>query len=136
MYRTDAAPDRTLLICAVWGGVYALERSTGKLRWEAKVAGATVEILIDAGVVVVATSSHLAFIDYATGAVHASIVQQGTIDGRSTMVLDSGHIYVARQGEVACYTLRGESVWLQPFKGKGRSSVALGLPGNVRQGDF
>lgn len=136
MYRADAAPDRTILVCAFGGRVFGLERSTGAVRWEVKVEGHTVEILIDAGIVVAATVSHLAFIDYATGTVHKKIPLQGTLVGRPTMLVDSGNIYVARAGEVSCYTVRGESVWLQPFRGKGSTTVALGLPGNIRQADI
>lgn len=51
------------------------------------------------------------------------------------MLVDGGHVYVARGGEVTCFTTQGQVVWFNPFKGKGTGSIALGLPGNVRQAD-
>jgi outer membrane protein assembly factor BamB len=136
MYRSDASPDRTLLVAAFGCLVFGLERSSGAVRWEVKLEGAEVEIAIADGVVIAATQTHLAFIDYATGALHKSVGLQGGWVGRPTMLVDAGHIYVGRNGEVSCYTLRGENIWLEPFKGKGAAAVALGLPGNVRQADL
>jgi len=51
------------------------------------------------------------------------------------MMIDGGQIFIARNGEVACYTLAGDAVWVQSFQGMGFGSVALGVPGAVRQAD-
>lgn len=135
MYRRDAAPDRSLLISAFSGQVFALDRATGAIRWEANLGDySAVEIFLAEGVVVVATLKHLAFFDYLTGSLHRT-VELPSHAGRSTMLVDGEHIYVGGSGAVACYTLRGDHVWSQPFKGKGHGDVALGLPGNVRQAD-
>jgi len=135
MYRRDASPDRSLLISAFAGQIFALDRATGAIRWEVNIGDySAVELFLAEGVVVVATLKHLAFLDYATGALHRT-VELAAHAGRSTMLVDGAHIYVGGSGAVACYTLRGDCVWSQPFKGKGIGDVALGLPGNVRQAD-
>lgn len=135
MYRSDAAVDRSVLIAAFGSRVFGIERGSGQIRWEAELAGADVEIVIADATVIAATQTHLAFIDYRSGTIHKSVALQGNWIGRPTMIIDGEHIYVGGNGEVSCYTLRGDAVWLQPFKGKGTGAVALGVPGNVRQAD-
>jgi outer membrane protein assembly factor BamB len=130
MYR-EAAPDRSLLIVAFSGQVFAVDRATGIVRWEVTTVHANaVEIFLTETVVIAATTGHLLFIDYLTGALHATVPLR-----RATMLFEGEHIYVGDTGEASCYTLRGDLVWSQHFKGKGQGDVALGLPGNVRQAD-
>jgi hypothetical protein len=136
MYRSHAAPDRSLLVTAFGGRVFGLERGNGQIRWETKVdASSAVEIFLGDGIVIAASLSLLAFIDYATGAIRTSVPLAGSQTGRPTMLVDGEHVYVGSGGEVSCYTLHGNKVWWQPFTGKGIWDVALGLPGNVRQAD-
>lgn len=136
MYRQDASPDRSVLVTAFLGQVIGLDRATGELRWETKViGGGDIELAIGDGVVIAVGRTHLAFLDYLTGAVYATVPIAGGGGGRPSMVVDGGFIYVGILGEISCYTLQGRFVWLQPLKGRGADHVALGLPGNVRQVD-
>jgi len=134
MYRSSAAEDRSLLIVAFSGQVFALDRATGARRWEQKVGSAsTVELHVEGGVVIAATSSCLAFLDYLTGVPHRLVDLRPA--GRPTLLVDGGHLYLGASGEVTCFTLRGDQVWSDGFSGRGLGAVALGVPGSVRQGD-
>jgi len=137
MYRQNEAEDRSILVTAFGGKIFGLERSSGKVVWSAELqtSGGEVEIVIEAGVVVACTYQRLALFDYRTGRALAYVALVGEYAGRPTMVVDQGQVFIARNGEIACYTMAGQPVWLQPFKGMGLGSVALGLPGNVRQAD-
>ena len=75
---------------------------------------------------------------YLSGSMHEVIKRVALVGAnprRPIMVIDAGQIFVARNGEVACYTPAGDPVWVQPFSGMGMGSVALGLPGVLRQAD-
>lgn len=143
MYRESAAEDRSILVTAFKGRVFGLDRTTGQLRWEVSLvvqAGGWMvedetEIWITGGVVIAASTSRLAFIAYADGRVLASKEIPGSYPSRPTMLVDGQHIYIGRGGELSCFTTRGDLVWFQPFQGKGLGSLAIGLPGNVRQAD-
>lgn len=97
--------------------------------------GGEVEIAIEGGVIVACTRSVLTFIRYDDGQVMNSVALVGAHPRQPIMVIDGGQIFVARNGEVACYTLAGDPVWVQPFGGMGFGSVALGFPGVLRQAD-
>lgn len=84
---------------------------------------------------IAANAANIAFIDYQSGHVHAVLKIPGEYMRRPTMVISGGHLYIGRDGETSCMTMRGEPVWIQKFTGKGLGSVALGFPGNIRQAD-
>jgi hypothetical protein len=137
MYRTDASPDRTLLISAFLGKVFGVDRATGEIRWKAVLEShGCVELAVGDGIVVALTSQKLAFFDYATGrALRVVERKDDAMSGRATMLFDSGQLLVAGYGAVACYTLQGDLVWKQPFVGESYGELAMGFPGNVRQAD-
>jgi outer membrane protein assembly factor BamB len=115
----------------------ALDRSTGAIVWKTPLDVGTqeVEIAVGGGLVVAATHTKLAFVEYASGKLVKVVERAGEYRGRATMLIDGPHIYVGGSGEVACYSQAGDLLWLQPFTGEGFGSMALGLPGNVRQAD-
>lgn len=137
MYRTTAAADRSILVTAFSGKVFGLHRATGAIAWSAEIEpyGGEVELAVEGDVVIACSRGRLAILDYLTGRSIAYVPLVGDHARRPTMVVDRGQIVVARNGEVACYATNGEAVWLQKFEGMGFGSVALGLPGNVRQAD-
>jgi outer membrane protein assembly factor BamB len=139
MLPQPAAQDRTVLVVAFRGWVFGLERATGQVRWETLLEDlsceAETEIWIGDDVVIAASVNRLSFIAYATGQLYASVPLAGSYLGRPTMLVDEGHVYIGGSGQLACYTMGGQLAWLEPFKGKGGGSVALGLPGNTRQAD-
>lgn len=138
MYRQDAAPDRSILVTAFSGQLFGIDRASGEIRWAvgANTFGyGVLEIAFEGGVVIVASRTQLGFVDYLTGQVHAVVDIEGDHPRRPTMIVDNGQVLIARDGEVTCFTTRGDRVWYQPFKGKGIGVTAIGLPGNVRQAD-
>jgi outer membrane protein assembly factor BamB len=137
MYRENAAEDRSIIITAFSGKIFGLERASGKIVWSAELEsyGGEVDIFIESGVVVACTRSRLALLDYKTGRSLAYVALVGEYAGRPTMIVDQGQIIIARSGEIACYALNGQALWLQPFQGMGFGSVSVGLPGNIRQAD-
>lgn len=137
MYRQDAAPDRTILVTAFNSQLFGIDRATGQVRWTvSEILGyGLFEIAIEHDVVIVASPVNLGFVEYLTGKILAVVPIGGEYPGRPTMLVDNGFVYIGRQGELTCFTTRGQKVWQEPFKGKGMSTMALGLPGNVRQAD-
>jgi outer membrane protein assembly factor BamB len=137
MYRADSREDRSILVAAFNGKVFGLDRASGVPRWAVNVEehGGEVELAVDADVVVACTHTRLTFIRYATGEILRLVELVGEYPSRPLMLIDGGQILIARHGEVSCYALSGDALWLQPFTGHGFGSVALGLPGQVRQAD-
>lgn len=137
MYRQDASPDRTLLITAFNGSLFAVDRASGEVRWQVlDIPGYGIfEIAIEDGIIIAVSDKSLAFVDYLTGRKIKVVAVEGTHTRRPTIVVEGGCVYIGRDGELACYTTQGELVWHQPFKGRGFGSMALGFPGNLRQAD-
>ena len=134
------AHNRAILVCAFANTVHGLDRASGLTKWTAtpfgdSSQGVEVEMAIVDGVVIVATNQNIAFIDYATGHVHAAVGIPEGLELRPTMIVDGSHVYVARAASVTCFTLRGQVVWNRRIPSDDQSSMALGIPGNVRQAD-
>jgi outer membrane protein assembly factor BamB len=138
MYREHSETDRDLLIAAFGGKLFALERATGRVRWEVILTPPcnVVDLHIGRTIVLAVTGRHLTFVDYATGAVRRVVEQAGEhLTNRPSVLIDGAQIFIGSNGEVCCYTQDGDLVWVQPFAGKGFGGVALGFPDNVRQVD-
>ncbi len=140
MYRTDATPDRSLLIVAFGGKVFAVDRFTGEQRWKTKLDdwdASVVELAIGPEVLIAVSSKRLAILRYASGELVKSVdrSQHERGIGRTVALIDGNFLYLGRYGSAACYTLAGEFVWEQYFSGEGQCEAALGFPGNVRQAD-
>lgn len=134
MHRT---PANNVLVTAFSNQIYGLDPASGQILWAFQPPNGygEVEIAIEEGVVIAANSAVVAFLDYQTGQPLAVVPIPGEYSRRPTMIVQGGYVYVGRNGEVSCLTTRGHAVWAQPFTGKGMGSVALGLPGNIRQAD-
>ncbi|MBS2017150.1 MAG: PQQ-binding-like beta-propeller repeat protein [Deltaproteobacteria bacterium] len=137
MYRQDAAPDRSILVTAFNATIFGIDRATGEIRWTVSdvFTGGILELALEEDVLIAASSEKLGFVEYATGRVLAVVDIEGEHPRRPTMLVADGHVYIGRNGELSCYTTRGQRVWYQPFHLKGFGSMALALPGIVRQAD-
>jgi outer membrane protein assembly factor BamB len=138
MNRAEAGHDRTVLISAFNNKIFGVNRQNGQLLWQVELGagyGPTVDIAIIDNVVVAVCGATLSFIEYRTGRVYKEVKLAGEPSSRPTLLIDGQHVYVASDGELGCYTSAGDLVWFQPFKGHGHGTMALGLPGNIRQAD-
>jgi hypothetical protein len=136
MYRNSAEEDRSILVAAFSGKVFGIDRATGQVRW--KFTGLThgvIELAVGLGVVVACGIKELVFIELASGRSLRRVDLVGEYAGRPIMLIDGPHIFVARGGEVGCYTTVGDCLWSQPFTGEGLGHMSLALPGNARQAD-
>jgi outer membrane protein assembly factor BamB len=136
---TPSTDDRSLLIIGIKGHAIALDRATGGERWRARLeeswGGSPVEFLVSGGVVYATGSSQdVYWLDYATGR-ELRRAQTTASGGRATMVLDGDVLIVARAGSIDCFSADGAKRWHNGLQGLGQSSVSLGFPDNVRQGD-
>lgn len=131
--------DSSLLVIAFANHVYALDRASGQVRWQVPfgevAAHREVELAIVDGLVIAANPFHLMFVEYASGELRAKVELPHDRKGRPTMLVDGGHVYVCGEGSVSCFDMSGKHLWTNPFKDRGRGSVALGVPGNIRQAD-
>jgi outer membrane protein assembly factor BamB len=136
MYRASSAEDRSVLVTAFSGKLFGIDRATGQPRWfhQLEAVGA-VELLVDGGMVIAASLTKLTFLRYDNGQVVKQIALLGEYASRPIMMVDGGQIFVARNGELAAYTLAGDPIWVQPFTGQGFGRIALALPGAARQAD-
>jgi hypothetical protein len=139
-YRANAAPlppDRSILVVALSGHVYGIDRTTGDIRWHNGLAGGgTDEVFLAIGygvVVVSAFGSRLFCLDYLTGQTRWEHTTHTT--GRATILLEPDQIVCAKGGYVDCFSPEGRLLWQQPLKGAGLDCMALGYPGNVAQAD-
>lgn len=139
-YRANAAPlepDRSILVAALDGHVYGLDRTTGEVRWHNGLpGGGTDEIFLAIGYGVVVVSAHrsrLFCLDYLTGETRWEHTTQTA--GRATIVVEPDQIVCAKGGYVDCFSPDGKLLWQQPLRGAGQGRIALGYPGNVAQAD-
>ncbi len=136
MYRASSAEDRSVLVTAFGGKIFGIDRATGAPRWSHQLDGqGELELLVDGGMVIAVSHTRLTFLRYDNGQVVKQVPLLGTYASRPIMMVDGGQIFIARNGELACYTLAGDPVWIQPFTGHGFGNMALALPGNARQAD-
>lgn len=131
------APANSILVTAFSNQIFGLDAASGQIVWQVVPPSGygEVEIAIEDGIVIAANTAVLSFIDYRTGHVHATVPILGQYTRRPTMIVSGGFVYIGLNGEVVCLTTRGQPVWTQPFPGKGLGSVALGVPGTIRQAD-
>jgi outer membrane protein assembly factor BamB len=136
MYRETAQEDRSILVTAFNGKVFGLDRGNGQVRWKFDgLSHGEIELAVGSGVVVACSAQRLCFIELVTGRPLRMVDLVGQYATRPVMLIDGPHIFVARGGEVACYTTGGDWIWSQPLTGEGIGNMALALPGNARQAD-
>ncbi|MCC6524549.1 MAG: PQQ-binding-like beta-propeller repeat protein [Polyangiaceae bacterium] len=129
-YRETEGPAPVVVV-ALGGHVFGLDRRTGARLWEHEVGGRFARIAVTADRVL-AAGVRLLCLEYPTGALLWTADLPWTA---WTLLWSGGQILVAGSGEVACYSELGEQLWHDGFRGYGLSAVALGLPGVVAEAD-
>jgi hypothetical protein len=128
-----------LIITAFGGKIFGVERATGAQRWRVQLSEyttAAVELFITDERVVALSGAWLGIIERRTGRLLRKVERKdGAVGSRPVVLVEGAHLFVGGLGALACYTLEGDFVWEQPFKGEGTAEVSIGVPGNVRQAD-
>lgn len=131
------ADDHTLLLVALGGKLVALDHSSGAIRWEDGLKGGgygEVALASAHGRVVASAQSAKVFCyRYATGELVWTASTSSM--GRASIVIEGDKVFVAKGGEIDCFSLDGAKLWTQALKGKGIGTAAIGFPGNIVQGD-
>ena len=133
-YRSAATP---ILLAALNGSVTGLDAATGESVWTHALDGAgfgVVEIALERDIVLACPASGSIFcLEYASGTLRWKAATSG-LHGRATMLVDADRVVVAKGGALDCFALTsGERLW--NVRNLGTGSVALALPGRVRQAD-
>jgi outer membrane protein assembly factor BamB len=125
----------SILVAAFNGRLFGVEPSTGRLLWEHGLDGAVIatSLVVTHNAIYAATGTKLSCVRYPAGDLAWSVRTHA--QGRGTLLLDGERLFLAKAGEIECFSLTGVSLWHNEFKGKGASDVALGVPGNVAQAD-
>ena len=84
--------------------------------------------------VYVATRDKIICLDYATGAVVGQ-VPLATTTRRPAFLIEDDRIYYTGSDRVICLSLDGHLLWQTPHGIPLTHGPAMGIPGNVRQGD-
>jgi outer membrane protein assembly factor BamB len=124
------------VIMTIAGKVLGLNSQTGELQWDYALGGGgyPTALLVTENRIYACCPPRVACLEYPTGAeVWTSTVSSGAT---GTLLLEAGHLYVATCGELDCFNSEGQRLWHNALKGKGAGPTALGLPGNVMQGEF
>jgi len=137
MYRQDASVDRSILVVAFNGRVYGVDRATGVRRWEGpELEASELHLEVTEGIVVVSKRGMVVLLDYASGALLTAIQVPGEVAAaRATVLVAAPYVYIGADGELFCYSMRGERIWHDPFRGKGHGRIALALPGDASVSD-
>lgn len=135
MYR--APQPAPLVFAAFRGRVFALERRTGRPAWAQRFerwsSGLTTRLCaVDDRVYVLGWG--LACLDAASGTIIWQADIPGALSG-GTLLVDGDLIFVADQGEVACFATSGHLLWHHPFTGEGSGVVSLAVAGAAAQAD-
>ncbi|MBI4702489.1 MAG: PQQ-binding-like beta-propeller repeat protein [Deltaproteobacteria bacterium] len=137
MYRDKEQAGRDLVVVAVAGRVAALDRHSGAERWRSDLPGGSwgeVAVAVTEQHVLASAAGNVLFcLDYRTG--EQLWTAQTSCTGRASILVDGEQIFVARSGEIECFSSTGKRLWHSPLKGMGTGAMALGLPGGVVQAD-
>jgi outer membrane protein assembly factor BamB len=137
--RVGHAGEVNELIIAAFGGkVFGVDAATGAPRWKVEVewTSGPVELIVTRERVVALTGRWILLLERETGRALKKVERKDNGAGaRPVALVDGPHLFIGSAGALCCYTLDGEFLWDQPFKGEGLGVVALGVPGNVRQAD-
>jgi outer membrane protein assembly factor BamB len=124
------------VIMTIGGRILAIEPRSGEVQWEYPIGGGgyPTTLLVTDTKVYACCPPRVVCLEYPTGAeAWTSVVTSGAV---ATLLLDGGVLYVAAKGELDCFNSEGGRLWHNPLKGKGTGATALGVPGNVMQGEF
>lgn len=131
-YRTAATP---VIVMAAGGSVHGIDVNSGAAVWTNPLDGAgfgVVELEFENDALLACPTGGAVFcIDLRSGETRWRAATSG-LHGRATMLVDFDRVVVAKGGAVDCFALgTGEKLWSRQNVGTG--SVALGVPGRVRQ---
>lgn len=126
-----------ILIVGIGGQVVGIDATSGRVQWEDGLKGGGYgEVALAATsryVFASATGAMLFCFNYTTGALLWKT--ETSAMGRATIVVQDERVYVAKGGEINCFTFDGRRLWSQELPGRGLGSIALGFPGNIVQAD-
>jgi outer membrane protein assembly factor BamB len=130
-----AAGAAPVLVVAFAGRIFGQDPPTGRVLWEREIDAAArpITLILTPDTVFAATFQNLVCLRYPTGEIVWTA--RTKVVGRATVILEGDHVFVGKGGEIECFSLGGQSLWHEKFKGKGAGEVALGVPGNVAQAD-
>jgi outer membrane protein assembly factor BamB len=124
----------TLLVIAAAGQIVGVDALSGKERWRRPVGNGPVALVIRGGRIYASSRAPtIHCFDHPSGEPRWS--WQTSAHGRASIVIEGEHLYLAKGGEVECFTLDGHRLWGAPAKLGLGGSAALGFPGNVMQAD-
>jgi outer membrane protein assembly factor BamB len=128
---------RDIVIVGINGQVIGIDAASGQQRWQDGLKGGGYgEVALaatDRHVFASAQGSMLFCFNYATGELLWK--EETTSSGRASIVVQDERVYVAKGGEVNCFTFEGRRLWSQGLPGMGFGSVSIGFPGNIVQAD-
>lgn len=128
---------RDILIVGINGQVLGIDVASGAVKWEDGLKGGGYgEVALaatDRHVFASALAAMLFCFDYATGRLLWK--EETSASGRASVVVQDERVYVAKGGEINCFTFEGRRLWAQPLPGRGLGSVSIGFPGNIVQAD-
>jgi outer membrane protein assembly factor BamB len=129
--------NHPVLVIGIHGQVLGVDAASGEIRWQDGLKGGgygEVALAIsETHVVASALHGKVFCFRYPTG---EPLWEASTSAmGRATIVIEGELVFVAKNGEVDCFSLDGRRLWSQPLKGKSVGRIALGFPGNVVQAD-
>ncbi|WP_434047728.1 MULTISPECIES: outer membrane protein assembly factor BamB family protein [Sorangium] len=133
-YRTTA--PKPVLVAAFLDHLFGVDPVTGRVLWEHKLEGmmqSSTALLITPTAIYAASFSRITCLRYPTGELLWEA--KTAVSGRATLLLEGDRLFVGKQGEIECFSITGQSLWHNRFKGKGMGPVALGVPDNVAQSD-
>ncbi len=129
----DQRAEPPIVIVAFNGYLLGLHPRTGATLWEhSERIGANARLHVTASFTLVLGGGVLLCLDTMSGRVHWKAESHG-----STLLYPGGpFVFSAPLGELECFAIQdGRCLWRQPFKGKGHSAVAVGVPGAAAQAD-
>jgi outer membrane protein assembly factor BamB len=84
--------------------------------------GSPTSVVVTEGAVYVASDTELTCVRYPTGEVVWS--RKTRASGRATLLLAADRLFLARDGEVECFSVEGEPLWHDAFEGREVRGVA------------
>ncbi|MEZ4225795.1 MAG: PQQ-binding-like beta-propeller repeat protein [Polyangiaceae bacterium] len=135
MYRSSHKKNRAVLVVTFNGRIAGVDRHDGRILWEYTLGHGLIEVVVDGDRCYAATMSRLHCLAYPGGTHLGSAALPGGYPRRPTMLIDGDQIFVATNGELACFSRDLQLRWFNPFPGRGLGSMALALPDNARQAD-
>jgi len=122
-----------ILVVAFNSRVFGLDARTGTRLWSYADVIGTPRLAVRDGRVY-ALGGNLVALDQKTGALLWQ--QVGLFQSADpTLLLEGDRLYLGGRGKAYCYTIEGQLLWEEGFKGQGVGAVSLAFPGNAAQAD-